>query len=95
MPKPDPYCDAVLGDWKYSAKESKVQKKFVFTRRAQFALHKDHALDYLNPETLKKQKVHGEVILTESKLIDKNSSAVSMFRGLELTEKSVLVDVLP
>ena len=91
----EPYCDAVLGDWKFSDKESKSHKgKFVFVRRGEVTLHRDHALDHIDPTTFAKQKVHGVVVLTETKLIDKQNSAESRFRGLELTDRSVVDDVI-
>ena len=91
----DPYVDSILGKWTFDKKASSKGSKYCWKRSGTFTLHKDHAQDYTNPETFKKQKVHGEVVLTETKLIDKESSDIGLFRGLELTPKSVVVDMIP
>lgn len=87
----DPYTDTILGQWTPS---KNTKDKFCFRRSAKLKLHKDHAQDYLEPKTLKKQRVHGDVVISETKLIDKQTSRVDLFRNLELTETSVVIDVI-
>jgi hypothetical protein len=93
----DPWCDSILGDWTLDDKEcrKKAHKgKLVYKRSAEVKLHKDHALERLDPDSMKKQKVHGTVVIIETKIVDRGNSAESRFRGLELTPDSVLVDVI-
>ena len=63
--KVDPYTDRVLGDWK---RDRDTKDKMYFKRSGAIKLHKDHAQDYIEPVTFKKQKVYGDVVLTETKV---------------------------
>lgn len=86
--KSDYYVDAVLGKWVHNKKKSN-KEHLCYTRSAKVTLHKDYAMDYVDPEDYKKYKVHGEVVLNETKLIDIETSNQNFFRGLELTKDSV------
>lgn len=94
MAKVDPYTDKVLGIWRYDGKISRESKKFCFKRQATLKLHKDHAQDYYDPKTGEKKIIHGEVVLTEVKMIDKENSDVGIFREIEATAGSIILDVL-
>lgn len=86
--KRDYYVDSVMGEWVHDKKES-TKDAIAYKRRAEVKLHKDYAVDWVDPEDFKKYKVHGDVVLTEKKLVNVKTSEPSLFRGLELTPKSV------
>ena len=90
----DPYSDHILGDWKFDPKKSK-KDQFTWQRQATVKLHKDHHQLWTNPETFKVQKVYGEVVLRETKIIDKNTSGEQRFRSMELTGNSKVEDQIP
>ena len=89
----DIYTDRVLGKWAFDKANSK-KDKFCYKRSGTITLHKDHYQLWTNPLTFKKHKVYGEVILTETKLIDKIDSSEGIFRGLEMTDKSICEDII-
>jgi hypothetical protein len=84
----DYYNDLVMGEWKHDKKKS-TKTDLCYARRAEVKLHKDHALPYTDPETFVDYKVHGKIVLTETKLINLKTSAPSFFRGVEFTPDTV------
>jgi hypothetical protein len=81
------YVDTVMGDWKHDKKKS-TKDNLCYTRRAAVKLHKDYAIEWIDPKDTKKYKVFGDVVLTETKLINISTSLPSFFRGVELTDTS-------
>lgn len=94
MKKVELFTDKVMGDWVFD-KKSQKKPQFMYTREALITLHKDHAQDYVDPETKKLQRVYGEIVLKETKLIDKESSRVDFFQSIEMTPGTIITDVLP
>ena len=90
----DPYTDKVLGEWHFD-KKATTKDTLCYERRATMTLHKDHAQPYVDPESFKSQRVHGEVILIERKQINKQNSATVMFRAIELTPRTKVEDPIP
>ena len=73
------YVDAVMGEWKHDKKGS-TKDNLCYKRRVEVKLHKDYAMEWIDPSDFKKYKVHGDVVLTETKLIDIKTSLPSFFR---------------
>lgn len=93
--KTNVYTDAIMGEWKQDKEASKKKHgKLVYRRQATVKIHKDNALDRTDPETYKAQKVHGEVILKETKHVDRETSKIDLFKELELTDDSVVINVI-
>ena len=87
------YVDSIMGDWVYDKKESD-KDNLCYKRQAEVKLHKDYAMDWIDPTDFKKYKIFGDVVLTETKLINVKTSLPSFFRGIELTatsEKKLIV----
>lgn len=85
--KKDYYVDAIMGEWKQDKRKSN-KENLCFKREATIKLHKDFAMLYIDPEDFKEYKVHGDVTLTETKLVSTQTSAQTFFRGLKLTPTS-------
>jgi len=84
----DYYIDQIMGEWVYDKKKS-TKENLYYKRSAKVELHKDYAMPWTCPDSFKKYKVYGDVVLTETKLVEIKSSNQSFFRGIELTDKSV------
>ena len=92
--KADYYVDSVLGDWAWDKKDRKHKGFLVYRRQADVNLHKDHCMPHTDPITNNKFWVHGEVILRQTKYVEKETSKVSYMRELILTENSVKIPVI-
>lgn len=91
--KQDYYVDAILGEWKHNKRKS-TRDNIYYERQATLKLHKDFAVPYIDPESFKEYKVHGEVTLTEVKLLQIQTSAQNFFRGVELTPNSIKEEII-
>lgn len=82
LEKPDPFCDAFLGEWKPDKK--KTDKTFLaFSRTREHVLTEQQAQEWIDPVDFKKKKVWGKVRFTEYKLISKQNGDASFSRNLE------------
>lgn len=84
----DYYVDVIMGEWVHNDKKS-TKQNLVYERTAKAKLHKDMAMDYIDPDDFKEYKVHGDVILTEKKLLNIKTGGSSFFRGLKLTDTTI------
>ncbi len=85
--KKDYYSDMIMGEWKPN-KKTTTKESMSFDRRAEVKLHKDYAVEWIDPTDFKKYRVFGDVVLTETKLVNMKTSEQSFFRGVELTKTS-------
>jgi hypothetical protein len=92
--KKDFYVDSIMGSWVHDKRKSN-KTNICYTRKAPVTLHKDNALDWTDATDFKQYKVHGDVVLTERKLIELSTSNQSLFRGIELTDKTIKTPVIP
>lgn len=80
--KVDPFCDLTLGQWKPDKKQT--SKQFLaFKRSAEITVPEIYAQDWHDPITSEKKKIWGKVILTEQKLINKETSEESFQRTID------------
>jgi hypothetical protein len=90
--KAQPFTDAVLGEFKPDKKNSS-KTHLCFSREATITLHEIHAQDYIDVSAGNKQQlIWGKVTLVERKMVDKNTSASSLFREVRKTPESVTRD---
>ena len=83
IPKaPDPFCDAVLGEWKPDKKNTD-KDVLAFSRTAELDLAERHSQPWIDPVTLQKKRVYGKVVLTEVKFINKTTSDITLSRSME------------
>jgi len=87
MKNNDYYVDAVMGQWAHNKKKT-TKENICYTRQAAVKLHKDYAVLWTDPKDFKQYKVHGDVVLTETKLVNLQTSEQSFYRGVELTKTS-------
>lgn len=85
--KKDYYTDSILGKWTHDKKASN-KENLCYRRQATVTLHKDYAVDWTDPADYKEYNLHGDVILTETKLFNIATSDQNYFRGVELTDKT-------
>ena len=92
-PSANLFNDAILGEWKFEKKASSGDTLW-WTRSAEITLAEVYAQDYIDPKTMKANKIWGEIKLIQKKAIDKNSSSPSMFNSIEPTSKSTIKEVI-
>ncbi len=92
-PTINPFTEQVMGDWKFDKKSSSGDTLW-WVRKAEINLAEVYAQDYIDPKSMKAMKIFGEVILLEKKAVSKVTSASSMFRSVEPTEKSVIKEII-
>ena len=86
--KKDLYVDQVMGEWSPDKKGS-TKDNMSFRRAAPIKLHQEYAVLYVDPTDYKQYRVHGDVVLIETKLVNMRTSDQSFFRGVELTPTSI------
>ena len=93
MKKVNIFCDSILGSWNPDKKQT--NKEFhAWSRTKQLKLDEQYCQDYYDPETKKLQKIFGEVILLEVKLVNKKTSEMSYSRLITPTTTSKIIPIV-
>lgn len=79
----DYYTDKVLGEWKF---KKRTKSALIYERKCEVFLNKAHAM-YHN-DGKEECNIHGKIILRQEKKIDIQTGTESMFKYVDLTDKT-------
>lgn len=80
--KPDPFCDAVLGEFKPD-KTHTDKNTLAFSRTGELCISEDYAQPWIDPITFKKKLIFGNLNLVELRLVSKQDGSISYSRQME------------